>query len=101
MLFSCVDLLQEIQVRVKPQYHLFGHIHEGKHFCRHQYTSNHFLLGGTLFHFMLYSYFHVITYLYLERSPPSRWSGLRRMLYDPIFMLYFLPMTAIEALLQF
>ena len=30
LLFSCVDLLQEIQLRVKPQYHIFGHIHEGK-----------------------------------------------------------------------
>lgn len=28
--FSCVDLLREIQLRVKPAYHLFGHIHEGK-----------------------------------------------------------------------
>lgn len=25
---GCVDLLQEIQLRVKPQYHIFGHIHE-------------------------------------------------------------------------
>lgn len=26
---GCVDLLQTIQGRVKPQYHVFGHIHEG------------------------------------------------------------------------
>ena len=29
-LFSCVDLLREIQLRVKPKYHIFGHIHEGR-----------------------------------------------------------------------
>eukprot|EP00056_Hartaetosiga_gracilis_P005222 m.82616 g.82616 ORF g.82616 m.82616 type:complete len:364 (+) comp12092_c1_seq4:931-2022(+) len=26
---GCVDLLQQIQTRVRPQYHVFGHIHEG------------------------------------------------------------------------
>jgi Icc-related predicted phosphoesterase len=26
---GCVDLLREIQTRVKPKYHVFGHIHEG------------------------------------------------------------------------
>lgn len=26
---GCVDLLREIQTRIKPQYHVFGHIHEG------------------------------------------------------------------------
>ena len=27
---GCVELLSTIQKRVKPKYHLFGHIHEGK-----------------------------------------------------------------------
>ena len=27
---GCVDLLREIQERVKPKYHVFGHIHEGR-----------------------------------------------------------------------
>ena len=27
---GCVNLLHEIQTRVKPLYHGFGHIHEGK-----------------------------------------------------------------------
>ena len=27
---GCVDLLREVQERVRPKYHLFGHIHEGK-----------------------------------------------------------------------
>jgi len=26
---GCLDLLDELQNRVKPQYHCFGHIHEG------------------------------------------------------------------------
>eukprot|EP00042_Codosiga_hollandica_P029937 m.169127 g.169127 ORF g.169127 m.169127 type:complete len:98 (-) comp53218_c0_seq1:131-424(-) len=26
---GCVDLLREIQTRVHPKYHVFGHIHEG------------------------------------------------------------------------
>ena len=26
---GCVDLLREVQLRIKPQYHIFGHIHEG------------------------------------------------------------------------
>jgi len=26
---GCLDLLEEIQTRVRPQYHVFGHIHEG------------------------------------------------------------------------
>ena len=26
---GCVELLTTIQQRVKPQYHIFGHIHEG------------------------------------------------------------------------
>lgn len=26
---GCVDLLMEIQKRVRPKYHIFGHIHEG------------------------------------------------------------------------
>ena len=26
---GCVDLLQTVQNRVKPKYHVFGHIHEG------------------------------------------------------------------------
>lgn len=26
---GCVDLLHTIQTRVKPKYHVFGHIHEG------------------------------------------------------------------------
>lgn len=29
---GCVNLLYTIQQRVKPKYHVFGHIHEGKHF---------------------------------------------------------------------
>lgn len=27
---GCVDLLDSVQKRVKPKYHVFGHIHEGK-----------------------------------------------------------------------
>jgi len=27
---GCVDLLNAVQLRVKPKYHIFGHIHEGK-----------------------------------------------------------------------
>ena len=27
---GCVDLLREIQERVKPKYHVFGHVHEGQ-----------------------------------------------------------------------
>lgn len=27
---GCVDLLHEIQTRIKPKYHVFGHIHEGE-----------------------------------------------------------------------
>ncbi len=27
---GCVDLLHHIQNRIKPMYHIFGHIHEGK-----------------------------------------------------------------------
>ena len=27
---GCVDLLDTVQERVKPKYHVFGHIHEGK-----------------------------------------------------------------------
>jgi Icc-related predicted phosphoesterase len=26
---GCVDLLKEIQLRIKPKFHVFGHIHEG------------------------------------------------------------------------
>jgi hypothetical protein len=26
---GCVDLLDTVQKRVKPKYHIFGHIHEG------------------------------------------------------------------------
>ena len=26
---GCVDLLQSVQNRVKPKYHVYGHIHEG------------------------------------------------------------------------
>ena len=29
---GCVDLLHTVQQRVKPKYHIFGHIHEGKCF---------------------------------------------------------------------
>jgi Icc-related predicted phosphoesterase len=27
---GCVELLNTVQKRVKPKYHVFGHIHEGK-----------------------------------------------------------------------
>lgn len=27
---GCVNLLQTVQERVKPRYHVFGHIHEGE-----------------------------------------------------------------------
>lgn len=27
---GCVELLMSVQQRVKPKYHVFGHIHEGK-----------------------------------------------------------------------
>lgn len=26
---GCVELLNTVQKRVKPKYHLFGHVHEG------------------------------------------------------------------------
>ena len=26
---GCVDLLREVQYRIRPKYHVFGHIHEG------------------------------------------------------------------------
>jgi Icc-related predicted phosphoesterase len=26
---GCEDLLQQVQQRIRPQYHVFGHIHEG------------------------------------------------------------------------
>ena len=26
---GCVDLLAEVQNRIKPKYHVFGHVHEG------------------------------------------------------------------------
>lgn len=29
---GCVELLTTVQERVKPRYHIFGHIHEGR-FC--------------------------------------------------------------------
>ena len=28
--FRCVNLLQQIQLRIKPQYQVFGHVQEGK-----------------------------------------------------------------------
>ena len=40
---GCVDLLHTIQTRVKPKYHVFGHIHEGLYFIHHifhQYLTN-------------------------------------------------------------
>lgn len=27
---GCLDLLNTVRLRVKPKYHIFGHIHEGK-----------------------------------------------------------------------
>ena len=27
--FGCKDLLQEVQSRIKPRFHVFGHVHEG------------------------------------------------------------------------
>ena len=27
---GCADLLQEVQARIRPKYHVYGHIHEGK-----------------------------------------------------------------------
>ena len=30
---GCLDLLRDIQERVKPKYHVFGHIHEGVCVC--------------------------------------------------------------------
>ena len=39
---GCVDLLDTIRTRVKPKYHIFGHIHEGTvccYYCTiHTYT---------------------------------------------------------------
>ena len=29
-IFRCVNLLQQIQLRIKPQYQVFGHVQEGK-----------------------------------------------------------------------
>eukprot|EP00128_Syssomonas_multiformis_P009359 Colp12_sorted_trinity150504_noHs@35462 len=36
---GCVDLMQEIQKRVKPRAHIFGHIHEGYGVSSDGYTS--------------------------------------------------------------
>ena len=30
---GCVELLHTVQKRVRPKYHVFGHIHEGKKIC--------------------------------------------------------------------
>lgn len=30
---GCVELLTTVQQRVKPKYHVFGHVHEGKFIC--------------------------------------------------------------------
>lgn len=32
---GCLDLLAEVQARIKPTYHIFGHIHEGLFLCYH------------------------------------------------------------------
>lgn len=34
---GCVELLATVQERVKPKYHVFGHIHEGIFFCPRSY----------------------------------------------------------------
>jgi Icc-related predicted phosphoesterase len=31
---GCVELLTEVQSRVQPRYHVFGHIHEGNYLCK-------------------------------------------------------------------
>lgn len=31
---GCVQLLQTVQERVRPKYHIFGHIHEGRQLSR-------------------------------------------------------------------
>ena len=42
---GCVELLQTIQKRVKPKFHIFGHIHEGKYLqkCLYIYISKYIL----------------------------------------------------------
>lgn len=34
---GCVELLSTIQQRVKPKYHIFGHIHEGETFWQEKH----------------------------------------------------------------
>ncbi|XP_039271036.2 metallophosphoesterase MPPED2-like isoform X1 [Styela clava] len=36
---GCVDLLNTVQLRVQPKYHLFGHIHEGYGLTTDQFTT--------------------------------------------------------------
>ncbi|XP_070534012.1 metallophosphoesterase MPPED2-like [Ptychodera flava] len=36
---GCVELLNTIQKRVKPKYHIFGHIHEGYGMTSDGYTT--------------------------------------------------------------
>lgn len=31
---GCVELLSSVQQRIKPKYHVFGHIHEGMYFSK-------------------------------------------------------------------
>lgn len=36
---GCVELLSTVQNRVKPEYHVFGHIHEGNSSSNMSYSS--------------------------------------------------------------
>ena len=47
---GCVDLLMSVQQRVKPKYHIYGHIHEGiKRFdCRNFDSKKHFEPHGRI-----------------------------------------------------
>ena len=36
---GCVELLHKIQQRVKPKYHVFGHIHEGRNHTEYITTT--------------------------------------------------------------
>ena len=42
---GCVELLNIVQKRVKPKYHVYGHIHEGIETWYHRKRLNNLLLG--------------------------------------------------------
>lgn len=51
---GCVELLSTVQNRVKPKYHVFGHIHEGM--TQNEVRENVFLIGK---HLLSYRIWHI------------------------------------------